>query len=157
MANNCYIDLRIKTETTKQAAGLRKELRAAFEQAAREDVGAFFGSECYLFDGHIKQKGTELFIGGWVKWGYGDDEFVEMFNWLRTKVTIKKLNMHYEEWLNELYGEYDFDGETLRNIFLEEKDFPAQTANDCEDFDGYCAKVEAAFQKNRVTRFIPIA
>ena len=68
MANNCFIEISLETETAEQAEGLRKELRAAFRQAARENVGAYFGSDRYFFDGKVEQDGTEVFIGGWVKW-----------------------------------------------------------------------------------------
>ena len=51
MANNCFIDIKIETETAEQAKGLRKELRTAFERARRENVGAYFGSNRYFFDG----------------------------------------------------------------------------------------------------------
>ena len=53
MANNCFIDIEIETETTEQAEGLRKELQAAFEKADRENVGAYFGSDRYFFDGKV--------------------------------------------------------------------------------------------------------
>ena len=157
MANNCFIDIKIETETAEQAEGLRMELQAAFKEAYRKNLGAFFGCETrYLFDATVEQTGTELIIGGWVKWGYLDEEFVDMFNWLRKKVAIKKLNMRYEELGCDLYGEYDFDGEEARRYFLEHLDFPMCTEDDDEYSDDYHEKLEAAYQKNRVTISIPI-
>ena len=153
MANNCFIDIKIETETADQAEGLRKELQAAFEQADRENVGAYFGSDRYFFDGKVEQDGTEVFIGGWVKWGYSDGEFIDMFSWLRRKVAIKKFHMHYEELMTDQYGEYELHADgVMWNNFLEEKDFPTET----DDFDLYCEKVEEAFRKKPATRFIKV-
>ena len=157
MANNCFIDIKIETETADQAEELRKELQATFEKARRENVGAYFGSDRYLFDGKVEHDSKEVFIAGWVKWGYSDGQFIDMFSWLRRKATIKKYLMHYEEWLCLLYGEFEFreDGQMWNN-FLLEKDFPKQTESDCEDFDAYCEKVEEAFRKNPATKYIEV-
>ena len=153
MANNCFIEISLETETAEQAKGLRTELRAAFRQAARENVGAYFGSDRYFFDGKVEQDGTEVFIGGWVKWGYSDGEFIDMFSWLRRKAAIKKFHMHYEELLTDQYGEYELhDDGTMWNNFLLEKDFPTET----DDYEAYVEKVEEAFQKNPATRIIEV-
>ena len=153
MANNCFIDITIETETAEQAEGLRKELRAAFRQAARENVGAYFGSDRYFFDGKVEQDGTEVFIAGWVKWGYSDGEFADMFRWLRRKAAIKKFHMHYEELLTDQYGEYELHADgTVWNNFLLEKDFPAET----DDYEAYVEKVEEAFRTKPATRFIKV-
>ena len=153
MANNCFIEISLETETAEQAKGLRKELRAAFRQAARENVGAYFGSDRYFFDGKVEQDGTEVFIGGWVKWGYSDGEFIDMFRWLRSKANIKKFRMAYEELMTDQYGEYELHADgVMWNNFLEEKDFPTET----DDFDLYCEKVEEAFRRNPTTRFIEV-
>lgn len=154
MANNCFVDIEIETETAEQAEELRKELQASFNIARRENVGAFFGTEKrYLFDAHCDQADVEVSIGGWVKWGYSDGEFTEMFRWLRRKAAIKKFRMHYEELMTDQYGEYELhDDGTMWNNFLLEKDFP--TAMD--DYEAYCEKVEEAFQKNPATRFIEV-
>ena len=153
MANNCFIDIKIETETAEQAKGLRKELQAAFEQAYRENVGAYFGSDRYFFDGKVEHEGTEVFIAGWVKWGYSDGEFIDMFSWLRRKVAIKKFQMHYEELLTDQYGEYELhDDGTMWNSFLPEKDFPAAMA----DYEAYVEKVKEAFRTKSVTRLIEV-
>ena len=154
MANNCFIEISLETENTEQAEELRKELQASFNIAHRENVGAFFGSDTrYLCDAHCCQAATEVSIGGWVKWGYSDFEFVDMFNWLRRKVNIKKFRMAYEEYGCLLYGEYELhgNGQMWKN-FLEEKDFPRE----CDDFEVYTQKVEEAFRKNPATRFIEV-
>ena len=156
MANNFFIKIKLETETVKQATELHQELQAAFEEADREMAGAFFGSSRYLFEGHTEQTGTEVVIGGWVKWGYRDYEFADMFGWLRTKVTVKRFNMRYEEWGCLLYGEFDFNGETMKNHFLEEKDFPKPTSSDFDNFKKYREKVEAVYQKKHSTRIISI-
>ena len=153
MANNCFIDIKIETETAEQAEGLRKELQAAFEQARRENVGAYFGSDRYFFDGKVEHEGTEVFIAGWVKWGYSDGEFIDMFSWLRRKTAIKKFHMHYEELMTDQYGEYELHADgTVWNNFLLEKDFPTET----DDYEAYVEKVEEAFQKNPATRIIEV-
>ena len=153
MANNCFIDIEIETETAEQAEGFRKELQAAFEQADRENVGAYFGSDRYFFDGKVEHEGAEVFIAGWVKWGYSDGEFTDMFRWLKSKVTIKKFRMAYEELMTDQYGEYELHADgVMWNNFLEEKDFPTET----DDFDLYCEKVEEAFRKKPATRFIKV-
>ena len=153
MANNCFIEITLETETAEQAEGLRKELQAAFKQARQKNVGAYFGSNRLFFDGKVEHEGTEVFIAGWVKWGYSDGEFTEMFRWLRSKVTIKKFRMAYEELMTDQYGEYELHADgVMWNNFLDEKDFPTET----EDFDAYCKKVEEAFRKKPVTRFIEV-
>ena len=153
MANNCFIEISLETETAEQAEGLHKELQAAFEQADRENVGAYFGSDRYFFDGKVELEGTEVFIAGWVKWGYSDGEFIDMFSWLRRKAAIKKFHMHYEELMTDQYGEYELHADgVMWNNFLEEKDFPTET----DDFDLYCEKVEEAFRKKPATRFIKV-
>ena len=153
MANNCFIDIKIETETAEQAKELREVLRAAFSRADRENVGAYFGSDRYLFDGKVEHEGTEVFIAGWVKWGYSDGEFTEMFRWLRRKAAIKKFRMHYEELMTDQYGEYELhaDGMVWKN-FLLEKDFPTET----EDYEAYVEKVEEAFRTKPATRFIKV-
>ena len=154
MANNCFIDIEMETETAEQAEGLRKELQASFNIARRENIGAFFGTEKrYLFDAHCDQADVEVSIGGWVKWGYSDGEFADMFRWLRRKVTIKKFHMTYEELMTDQYGEYELHADgTMWNNFLLEKDFPAAM----DDFEAYCEKVEEAFRKNPATRLIEV-
>ena len=153
MANNCFIDIEIETETAEQAKELREELRAAFSRADRENVGAYFGSDRYFFDGKVEQDGTEVFIGGWVKWGYSDGEFTDMFRWLKSKANIKKFRMAYEELMTDQYGEYELHADgTMWQNFLLEKDFPAAM----DDFDLYCEKVEEAFRKKPATRFIKV-
>ena len=154
MANNCFIDIKIETETAEQAKGLCKKLQAAFKRADRENVGAYFGSsDRYFFEGKAEHEGTEVFIGGWVKWGYSDGEFIDMFSWLRRKVAIKKFQMHYEELLTDQYGEYELhDDGTMWNSFLPEKDFPAAMA----DYEAYVEKVKEAFRTKSVTRFIEV-
>lgn len=153
MANNCFIEISLETETAEQAKGLRKELRVAFRQAARENVGAYFGSDRYLFDGKVEHESTEVFIAGWVKWGYSDGEFTDMFRWLKSKANIKKFRMAYEELMTDQYGEYELHADgVMWNNFLEEKDFPTET----DDFDLYCEKVEEAFRKKPATRFIKV-
>ena len=153
MANNCFIDIKIETETAEQAKELREELRAAFSRADRENVGAYFGSDRYFFDGKVEQDGTEVFIGGWVKWGYSDGEFTDMFRWLKSKANIKKFRMAYEELMTDQYGEYELHADgTMWQNFLLEKDFPAAM----DDFDLYCEKVEEAFRKKPATRFIKV-
>ena len=154
MANNCFIDIKIETETAEQAKGLCKKLQAAFKRADRENVGAYFGSsDRYFFEGKAEHEGTEVFIGGWVKWGYSDGEFIDMFSWLRRKVAIKKFQMHYEELLTDQYGEYELhDDGTMWNSFLPEKDFPAAIA----DYEAYVEKVKEAFRTKSVTRFIEV-
>ena len=154
MANNCFIEIMLETETTDQAKGLRKELQASFNIARRENVGAFFGNEeRYIFDAHCDQADVEVSIGGWVKWGYSDGEFIDMFSWLRRKVAIKKFHMHYEELLTDQYGEYELhDDGTVWNNFLPEKDFPTET----DDYEAYVEKVENAFRTKPATRFIEV-
>ena len=154
MANNFFIEISLETETTEQAEELRKELQASFNIARRENVGAFFGTEKrYLFDAHCDQADVEVSIGGWVKWGYSDGEFIEMFRWLRRKAAIKKFRMHYEELMTDQYGEYELhDDGTMWNNFLLEKDFP--TAMD--DYEAYCEKVEEAFRTKPATRVIEV-
>ena len=154
MANNCFIDIKIETETAEQAKGLCKKLQAAFKRADRENVGAYFGSsDRYFFEGKAEHEGTEVFIGGWVKWGYSDGEFIDMFSWLRRKVAIKKFQMHYEELLTDQYGEYELhDDGTMWNTFLPEKDFPAAMA----DYEAYVEKVEEAFRTKPTTRLIKV-
>ena len=153
MANNCFIDIKIETETAEQAKELRKGLRAAFRQADRENVGAYFGSDRYFFDGTVEHEGSEVFIAGWVKWGYSDGEFIDMFSWLRRKTAIKKFHMHYEELMTDQYGEYELhDDGTVWNNFLPEKDFPTET----DDYEAYVEKVEEAFRTKPATRFIVV-
>lgn len=153
MANCCIIDMKIETETAEQAEGLRKELQATFKQARQKNVGAYFGSNSYIFDGKVEHEGTEVFIAGWVKWGYSDGELIDMFSWLRRKVAIKKFHMHYEELLLNLYGEYEFhaDGTMWNNILLE-NDFPTET----DDYEAYVEKVEEAFRSKHATRLIEV-
>ena len=154
MANNCFIEISLETENAEQAEELRKELQTSFAIARRENVGAFFGNDKrYLFDAHCDQAATEVSIGGWVKWGYSDDEFTEMFRWLKSKANIKKFRMAYEELMTDQYGEYELHADgVMWNNFLEEKDFPTET----DDFDLYCEKVEETFRKNPTTRFIEV-
>ena len=154
MANNFFIEISLETETTEQAEELRKELQMSFAIARRENVGAFFGNDKrYLFDAHCDQSATEVSIGGWVKWGYSDGEFTDMFRWLRSKVTIKKFRMAYEELMTDQYGEYELhDDGTMWNNFLLEKDFPAAMA----DYEAYVEKVEEAFRTKTATRFIEV-
>ena len=154
MANNFFIEISLETETTEQAEELRKELQASFDIARRENIGAFVGNDNrYLFDAHCCQAATNVSIGGWVKWGYSDGEFADMFRWLRRKVTIKKFRMAYEELMTDQYGEYELlaDGTMWQN-FLLEKDFPAAM----DDFEAYCEKVEEAFRTKHATRFIEV-
>ena len=154
MANNFFIEISLETETTEQAEELRKELQASFDIARRENIGAFFGNDNrYLFDAHCCQAATEVSIGGWVKWGYSDGEFIDMFSWLRRKTAIKKFHMHYEELMTDQYGEYELHADgTVWNNFLLEKDFPTET----DDYEAYVEKVEEAFQKNPATRIIEV-
>ena len=154
MANNFFIEISLETETAEQAEELRQELQASFNIARRENVGAFFGSEKrYLFDAHCEQADVEVSIGGWVKWGYSDREFADMFRWLRRKVTIKKFRMAYEELMTDQYGEYELHADgTMWNNFLLEKDFPTAMA----DFEAYCEKVEEAFRTKPTTRLIKV-
>ena len=154
MANNCFIEISLETELPEQAEELRKELQASFNIARRENVGAFFGNEKrYLFDAHCDQADVEVSIGGWVKWGYSDGEFIDMFSWLRRKTAIKKFHMHYEELMTDQYGEYELhtDG-TVWNNFLLEKDFPTET----DDYEAYVEKVEEAFRTKPATRIIEV-
>ena len=154
MANNFFIEISLETETTEQAEELRKELQASFNIARRENIGAFFGNDNrYLFDAHCCQAANEVSIGGWVKWGYSDGEFIDMFSWLRRKAAIKKFHMHYEELLTDQYGEYELHADgTMWNNFLLEKDFPTET----DDYEAYCEKVEEAFRAKPATRFIEV-
>lgn len=154
MANNFFIEISLETETTEQAEELRKELQMSFAIARRENVGAFFGNDKrYLFDAHCDQAATNVSIGGWVKWGYSDGEFIDMFSWLRRKVTIKKFRMAYEELMTDQYGEYELHADgTVWNNFLLEKDFPAAMA----DYEAYVEKVEEAFRTKPATRFIEV-
>ena len=108
MADNFFIEISLETETTEQAEELRKELQMSFAIARRENVGAFFGNDKrYLFDAHCDQAATNVSIGGWVKWGYSDGEFTDMFRWLKSKANIKKFRMAYEELMTDQYGEYE--------------------------------------------------
>ena len=67
MANCCFIDMKLETETAAEAEGLRKELQASFDKAEKELVGAYFGNDTrYLFDAQAEQKETTVCIGGWV-------------------------------------------------------------------------------------------
>ena len=154
MANNFFIEISLETETTEQAEELRKELQASFDIARRESIGAFFGNDNrYLFDAHCCQAATNVSIGGWVKWGYSDGEFADMFRWLRRKVTIKKFRMAYEELMTDQYGEYELHSDgTMWQNFLLEKDFPAAM----DDFEAYCKNVEEAFRAKPATRFIEV-
>ena len=154
MANNCFIEILLETETETEAKELNKMLQTSFAIARRENVGAFFGNDKrYLFDAHCDQAATNVSIGGWVKWGYSDGEFIDMFSWLRRKTSIKKFQMHYEELMTDQYGEYELHADgVMWNNFLEEKDFPTET----EDFDAYCEKVEEAFRTKPTTRFIEV-
>ena len=154
MANNFFIEISLETETAEQAEELRKELQASFDSARRENIGAFFGNDNrYLFDAHCCQAATNVSIGGWVKWGYSDGEFIEMFRWLRRKAAIKKFRMHYEELMTDQYGEYELHADgTMWQNFLLEKDFPTET----DDYEAYVEKVEEAFQKNPATRIIEV-
>ena len=154
MANNFFIEISLETETAEQAEELRKELQMSFAIARRENVGAFFGNDKrYLFDAHCDQAATNVSIGGWVKWGYSDGEFIDMFSWLRRTAAIKKFHMHYEELLTDQYGEYELhDDGTMWNNFLLEKDFPAAMA----DYEAYVEKVEEAFRTKPATRFIEV-
>ena len=154
MANNCCIEILLETETETEAKELNKMLQTSFAIARRENVGAFFGNDKrYLFDAHCEQAAAEVSIGGWVKWGYSDGEFIDMFRWLRSKANIKKFRMAYEELMTDQYGEYELhaNGVMWKN-FLEERDFPTET----EDFDAYCEKVEEAFRAKPTTRFIEV-
>ena len=154
MANNCFIEISLETETAEQAEELRKELQASFDIARRVNIGAFFGNDNrYLFDAHCCQAATNVSIGGWVKWGYSDGEFADMFRWLRRKVTIKKFRMAYEELMTDQYGEYELHADgTMWQNFLLEKDFPTGI----DDFEAYCKKVEEAFRTKPSTRLIEV-
>ena len=154
MANNFFIEISLETETTEQAEELRKELQTSFDIARRENIGAFFGNDNrYLFDAHCCQAATNVSIGGWVKWGYSDGEFADMFRWLRRKVTIKKFHMAYEELMTDQYGEYELHADgTMWQNFLLEKDFPAAM----DDFETYCKKVEETFRAKPASRFIEV-
>ena len=154
MANNCFIEILLETETETEAKELNEMLQTSFAIARRENVGAFFGNDKrYLFDAHCEQAAAEVSIGGWVKWGYSDGEFIDMFRWLRSKANIKKFRMAYEELMTDQYGEYELHADgVMWNNFLEEKDFPTET----EDFDAYCEKVEEAFRAKTTTRFIEV-
>ena len=154
MANNCFIEILLETETETEAKELNEMLQTSFAIARRENVGAFFGNDKrYLFDAHCEQAAAEVSIGGRVKWGYSDGEFIDMFRWLRSKANIKKFRMAYEELMTDQYGEYELHADgVMWNNFLEEKDFPTET----EDFDAYCEKVEEAFRAKPTTRFIEV-
>ena len=154
MANCCIIDMKLETETAAEAEELREELQASFDKAEKELVGAYFGNDTrYLFDAQAEQKETTVCIGGWVKWGYNDAELLACLNWLRGKVTVKKMNMRYKVFEDPAYGEYDFDGEAMRHSFLRWQDIPSWGDEELED---YLKQVEEVYRNKKVSVDVPM-
>ena len=115
MANNCFIEILLETETETEAKELNEMLQTSFAIARRENVGAFFGNDKrYLFDAHCDQAATNVSIGGWVKWGYSDGEFTDMFRWLKSKANINQ--NHQLSWWYALRLEGDSTGGPTRAL-----------------------------------------
>ncbi len=155
MANNCFINITLETGTEAETKALFIELTETFTRANCEKVGAFFGSDTRcIFDAKCEYVGIQLSIGGWVKWGYSDFEFTDMFRWLRSKADIRKFRMTYDGPECLLYGEYVLHGETIWKNFLEEKDFPSEA--DFEGYDSFVDAIEVAFKKAPATKVIEL-
>ena len=153
MANICIIDMTIETGTTAEAEGLREELQAAFDKAESENLGAYIGSDTrYIFDALAEQKGTTVTIGGWVRGAFDDYELRDCLEWLRDMVTIKKMNMGYKVLEDPARGEFDFDGETMKEYYLLDDDFPEEEEE--EEIEDYFDRVEEIYRNKKVSRVV---
>ena len=150
----CFVDIVIKTASSSEAERFAKELKTAFAVTRFEDgISAFFGCDMrYISDAHAIQHATEVIVTGRVMSGYTDDEVLEMFNWLRTKVTIKELSIRYEAIGACSYGEYVFDGKKIWNHSIKETDFPKD--DNYEDAKMFYNDVVETFQKKSIKREI---
>ena len=63
------------------------------------------------------------------------------------------MNMRYKVFEDPAYGEYDFDGETLRHSFLQWEDMPDWGDEELED---YLKQVEEVYRNKKVSVDVPM-
>lgn len=157
MANNCFIDLYITTRTKWEADKIADILAKNIQEANKRNEGAFIGSNTrYIFDAEVfNHSSVTVKVEGWVKWSISNTEIKDIIDWIKTFVSVTKINMRYEETGMYLYGEYIYNntgrkGKQLCDKYVEEKDFPP----DFND-ENYYEDLEQIFQKKATIKYIP--
>lgn len=159
MANNCIVGISLATDSENSAANLEIMFNEASSAARKKNEGMFIGSTArYLFDSEVHRDRKTLFVAGWVKWGFSNDEVKEFLTWLKKQSVISTMHIDYEEPGNLAYGEYDFDGKTLKHHYLPESAYPdAEKFEDEEDDQKFAVALESAIKSHGVTEEIPMA
>lgn len=113
MANNCFFEMTITFSDQDDAKTCYNLLMQRKIVADKRGEGFRFGpKEQYLFDTDItKTAPNELYLEGWVRWGFDNDAFAWFFQQaLENGWSITECVCKYHEPMNLFYGELHYDG-----------------------------------------------
>lgn len=125
MANICIVSFEFVFATEEDKLKAFKVFAHTFNQLT-SNVGAYIGSDRYLFDPNLRGVGkTCLVINGWVKWALEREEIKDILKYLSLISDVRSMSCHYDESSSDVFGKYVYEDNKLLDYYLT----PAQFAS----------------------------
>ena len=148
MPNWCSARAEIVCSDKQGGEKLYQKLVATMTEADRCRRGVFVGSDRYWFYPTVDLDNNTVILSGEIRWGFDDDEIVDLIRYLKATVDIQTVEVRYEECGCLLYGSYFYDGTMLTDTFVAAEDFP-----DYEE-DTYYEELERLLKTKPSTNYI---
>ena len=149
MPNWCSARAEIVCSDKQGGEKLYQKLLATMTEADRCGRGVFVGSDRYWFDSTAELDDNTVTLSGEIRWGFDDDDIVNMIKYLKETADIKTVEVRYEECGCLLYGSYFYNGKTLTDTFVAAEDFP-----DYDGEDSYYDELENLLETKPTTNYI---
>ena len=151
MPNWCSARAEVVCSDNQNAGKLYQTLEASISEANRNNCGANVGSDRYWFDSTVELDNNTVTLSGEIRWGFDDDEIVDLIKYLKVTADIQTVEVRYEECGCLLYGSYFYDGTTLTDTFVAAEDFPDYDGEDC-----YYDELERLLETKPTTNYIGV-
>lgn len=147
MANICSIHAEIRCASKEGPARLHEALTRRIEEADRQRIGLYIGSQRYLFDAEAGRDKDSVILDGWVKWSLDCSEASAFVEFLKQLSDVEWLKIEYDECGCLLHGYYLLENGVLTDTYLPEGEFP----DDEEDSDGFYDRLDEILEEKGVT------
>ena len=148
MPNWCSVRAKIVCSDNLNAEKLYQTLEPVVSYANHNRCGAHIGSDRYWFYPTVDLDNNTVILSGEIRWGFDDDEIVDLIRYLKATADIQTVEVRYEECGCLLYGSYFYDGTMLTDTFVAAEDFP-----DYEE-DTYYEELERLLKTKPSTNYI---
>ena len=152
MANICSVDFNMEFESSDDLEKFVKTFKRKVEDAGLRNEGVAIAENDWLFDATVENDGeSNVSIGGYVKWALSYETMIEFTERLR-KAGVVAFKCSYDEYGNNLFGEYEFVEGMLIETRLDES--ASVWERIAEGAEGSFECLENALRKDGVVKMV---